>query len=150
VLPILASLFSTIFAMSDDFPSLDGALLQRLNALGVRSADVEERFVRGSGPGGQKINKTSSTVWLRHGPTGVEVRCQRERSQADNRVTAWAELAERIEARRRLAAAVVEQAREKERRRKRQKSRGQKARMIESKKHRAGHKALRGRVASDD
>ena len=136
--------------MSDDFPSLDGALLQRLNALGVRSADVEERFVRGSGPGGQKINKTSSTVWLRHGPTGVEVRCQRERSQADNRVTAWAELAERIEARRRLAAAVVEQAREKERRRKRQKSRGQKARMIESKKHRAGHKALRGRVASDD
>ena len=65
--------------MSDAYPPLDGALIQRLQTLGVRPADVEERFVRGTGPGGQKINKTSSTVWLRHGPTGVEVRCQRER-----------------------------------------------------------------------
>ena len=58
---------------------------KRLAALGIRLADVEEKFVRGSGPGGQKINKTSSTVWLRHAPTGLEVRCQRERSQAANR-----------------------------------------------------------------
>jgi len=136
--------------MSDTYPALDRALLQRLHALGVRPADVEERFVRGTGPGGQKINKTSSTVWLRHGPTGEEVRCQRERSQADNRAVAWAELADRVETRRRLAAAAAEQAREKERRRHRQKSRGQKARMVEAKHHRAGHKALRRRVASDD
>ena len=136
--------------MSDAFPPLDSALLRRLHALGVRPADVAERFVRGTGPGGQKINKTSSTVWLRHGPTGVEVRCQRERSQADNRAAAWAELADRVETRRRQAAAAVEQAREKERRRHRQKSRGQKARMVAAKHHRARHKALRGRVGPDD
>jgi protein subunit release factor B len=136
--------------MSEAYPPLDNVLLQRLLALGVRPADVEERFVRGTGPGGQKINKTSSTVWLRHGPTGVEVRCQRERSQAENRTVAWAELADRVELRRRLAAAAVEQAHEKERRRHRQKSRGQKARMVADKKHHARHKALRGRVASDD
>ncbi|MFM9081896.1 MAG: peptide chain release factor family protein, partial [Opitutaceae bacterium] len=58
---------------------------ERLAVLGWSVAEVEEAFVRGAGPGGQKINKTSSTVWLRHRPTGVEVRCQRERSQAANR-----------------------------------------------------------------
>jgi protein subunit release factor B len=57
----------------------------RLRNLGVSESDIEERFIRGSGPGGQKINKTSSTVWLVHRPTGVEVRCQAERSQAANR-----------------------------------------------------------------
>jgi len=121
----------------------------RLAALGVRAADVEERFVRGAGPGGQKINKTSSTVWLRHRPTGIEVRCQRERAQSANRELAWIELCEKLEARARAAAGVVEQARELERRRTRQKSAGQKARMIEAKKHRAKHKARRGRVRGE-
>ena len=122
---------------------------RRLSALGVRPDDVDERFVRGSGPGGQKINKTSSTVWLRHRPTGIEVRCQAERSQAANRELAWAELTEKLEARARAAAAAVEQAREAQRRRTRQKSYGQKIKMIESKKHRAKHKARRGRVSGD-
>ena len=122
---------------------------ERLRALGVRPADVEEKFVRGTGPGGQKINKTSSTVWLRHGPTGVEVRCQRERSQAVNREVAWAELCAKLEARTRVAQAAVVDAREEARRRTRQKSRGQKVRMIQTKKHRAGHKAKRGRVGGD-
>lgn len=122
---------------------------ERLAAAGVRPADVDERFVRGSGPGGQKINKTSSTVWLRHRPTGIEVRCQRERSQHANRELAWMELCEKLEARARGAAAVVQQAREADRRRTRQKSRGQKARMIEAKKHRAKHKAKRGKVRDE-
>ena len=122
---------------------------ERLRALGVRPADVEEKFVRGTGPGGQKINKTSSTVWLRHGPTGLEVRCQRERSQAVNREVAWAELCAKLEARTRVAQAAVVDAREEARRRTRQKSRGQKVRMIQTKKHRAGHKAKRGRVGGD-
>jgi protein subunit release factor B len=123
---------------------------ERLKALGVRAADVEERFVRGAGPGGQKINKTSSTVWLRHGPTGIEVRCQRERSQAVNREVAWTELCAKLEARVGAAKAAVVEAREEERRRTRQKSRGQKVRMIQTKKHRAGHKAKRGRVGGGD
>lgn len=119
---------------------------ERLSALGLRVDEVDERFVRGAGPGGQKINKTSSTVWLRHRPTGVEVRCQRERSQSANREIAWQELCEKLEARARGAAAAAIDAREVERRRTRQKSRGQKARMIEAKKHRSKHKAKRGRV----
>lgn len=123
---------------------------ERLAALGWCAAEVEERFVRGSGPGGQKINKTSSTVWLRHGPTGIEVRCQRERSQAANRELAWQELVGRLEARARAATDAVVDARETERRRTRQKSYGQKVRMIHAKKHRARHKAKRGRVLGDE
>lgn len=118
----------------------------KLNALGARTSEVEEKFIRGSGAGGQKINKTSSTVWLRHGPTGIEVRCQRERSQATNRELAWQELCEKLAARAREARAAVVDEREAERRRTRPKTRGQKVRMIESKKHRAKHKAKRGRV----
>jgi protein subunit release factor B len=121
----------------------------RLASLGVLASDVEERFIRGSGPGGQKINKTSSTVWLRHGPTGIEVRCQAERSQAANRERAWAELCERFEARSRDARQAEQQLREKGRRQNRQKSYGQKVRMIQAKKHRAGHKARRGRVSDE-
>jgi protein subunit release factor B len=121
----------------------------RLSALGVRPADVDERFVRGSGAGGQKINKTSSTVWLRHRPTGVEVRCQQERSQAANRELAWTDLCGKLEGRRKAAAAAQQDDRERDRRRKRPKTRGQKLRMIESKRHRAGIKSTRGRPGMD-
>jgi peptide chain release factor len=129
--------------------TLPTQIVERLGALGISPAEIEERFVRGSGPGGQKINKTSSTVWLRHPATGVEVRCQRERSQAANRQFAWTELCEKLEARRRAANAVAEQIRETERRRTRQKSRRQKIRMVETKKRRAKQKAHRGRVRGD-
>ena len=121
----------------------------RLAALGVRPGEVDERFVRGSGAGGQKINKTSSTVWLRHRPTGVEARCQQERSQAANRELAWADLCGKLEGRRQAAAAARQDDRERDRRRKRPKTRGQKLRMIESKRHRAGIKATRGRGGMD-
>ncbi len=121
----------------------------KLIALGTTAADVDERFIRGSGPGGQKINKTSSTVQLRHRPTGIEVRCQRERSQAANREMAWAELCAKLEERQRAELARRKHAREQSRRRNRPKSRGQKIRMMESKKHRAGIKARRGRPEAD-
>ena len=119
---------------------------ERLAAVGARVTDVDERFVRGSGPGGQKINKTNSTVWLRHRPTGIEVRCQRERSQAANREFAWQELCAKLESRYRAATQEAIDAREVERRRTRQKSRGQKARMVDAKKLHAKHKARRGPV----
>jgi protein subunit release factor B len=121
----------------------------RLAALGVRVTDVAERFILGSGRGGQKLQKTSSCVWLRHGPTGIEVRCQRERSQTVNRESAWTELCSKFEERARVAAAAKQDEQAKNRRRNRQKSRGQKARMIQSKKHRAGIKSSRGRVGAD-
>jgi len=129
--------------------ALPSHIQSRLLALGVPASDVEERFVRGAGPGGQKINKTSSTVWLRHGPTGIEVRCQAGRSQAANRELAWRELCERIDARARAAVDAARQDREKALRRARQKSRGQKVAMIQAKKHRAKQKAGRGRVGDE-
>jgi len=130
-------------------PDLPTQFSGRLEALGWRVAEVEERFVRGAGPGGQKINKTSSTVWLRHRPTGVEVRCQRERSQGANRAIAWMELIGKLEARVAAAAQAAVAEREAERRRTRQKSRRQKARMVEAKRHRSGLKQWRGRVGAE-
>ena len=126
--------------------NLPTQIQKRLDTLGIIPADVEEKFVRGSGPGGQKINKTSSTVWLRHRPTGVEVRVQRERSQAANRELAWAELCEKLEGNLRQAEAARRDALEKERRRKRPKSRAQKRRMVETKRLRRKAKDNRGRV----
>lgn len=131
-----------------DFPDIvEAPLRARFVSLGVRPEDVEERFVRGTGAGGQKINKTSSTVALRHRPTGVEVRIQDERSQSQNRATAWLALALKLELRRAEAARAARDERELVRRQKRQKSRGQKVRMIQAKKHRAKIKSARGRGA---
>jgi len=133
-----------------DFPDIvEASLRARFVSLGIQADDVEETFIRGAGAGGQKINKTSSTVRLRHRPTGLDIRCQRERNQSVNRLLAWAELADRLEARQLASAGVVVAARELERRRRRQKSRGQKVRMIESKRHRAKIKRARGRGHED-
>ena len=133
-----------------EFPNIVGASLRvQFVSLRVHPRDVAERFVRGSGAGGQKINKTSSTVWLRHAPTGTEVRCQRERSQTVNRLLAWTELAGKLAAMKLAATNAVRLDRERARRRTRQKSRGQKARMIEGKKRRANIKASRGRPDRD-
>jgi len=129
--------------------TLPPQLLARFQRLSVDPNSVVERFVRGAGPGGQKINKTSSTVVLMHVPTGVEVRCQAERSQNANRQQAWLLLVEKLEARARLATEAARQEREVDRRRNRQKSYGQKVRMIQAKKHRAKHKATRGRVGEE-
>jgi peptide chain release factor len=75
------------------------ALQERMAALGIREEDIEERFVRSSGSGGQKVNKTSTCVYLKHLPTGIEVKCMKERSQSLNRFFARRELAGRIEKR---------------------------------------------------
>lgn len=70
------------------------ALMQRI---GLVEADLEEQFVRSSGPGGQKVNKSSSAVYLKHIPTGQDVKVQISRSQALNRYYARKLLAERME-----------------------------------------------------
>jgi protein subunit release factor B len=134
-----------------DFPDIvEASLRARFVSLGVQPGEVEECFIRGAGAGGQKINKTSSTVRLRHLPTGVEVRCQRERNQSVNRLLAWTELTNKLEQRRDAAAAQARGDRERVRRQKRGKTRGQKVRMVETKRHRAKHKAGRGRVRGED
>lgn len=71
-------------------------LKEKMKALGVREEDIEEKFIRSSGSGGQKVNKTSTCVYLRHIPTGIEVKCMKERSQSLNRFLARRELLEKI------------------------------------------------------
>lgn len=69
----------------------------RMAALGLREVDFEEKFVRSSGPGGQNVNKTSTCVVLRHVPSGLEVKMQKERSQLLNRYRARKRLCELME-----------------------------------------------------
>ena len=78
-------------------PQKEAELLRRMEACAIREADLEESFVRGSGSGGQKINKTSSCVQLFHRPTGLEVKVQEARSQAMNRFFARRRLCELLE-----------------------------------------------------
>lgn len=126
------------------------ALQKRMDKLRLREEDLQEEFIRGSGPGGQKINKTSSTVVLRHVPSGIEVRCQRERSQVMNRHWARVELCERMETVLNEARMALQNEREKTRRQNRPRPRGLKQRILNTKKNRSGVKKNRGRVKGDD
>ena len=74
----------------------DPILQARLAALGIEEEDLIERFVKGSGPGGQKINKTASCVFLKHVRSGIEVKCQGGRSLQDNRFEARKRLCEAL------------------------------------------------------
>ena len=68
-----------------------------MQSLGIRERDIEEKFIRSGGHGGQNVNKTSTCVYLKHLPTGIEVKCQKERSQALNRFFARRILTNKIE-----------------------------------------------------
>ena len=72
-------------------------LRERMEELGIREGDLEEKFITASGRGGQKVNKTASCVYLKHSPTGIDVKCQRERSRESNRFLARRELCDRFE-----------------------------------------------------
>lgn len=128
---------------------IDAALQQRMNRLGLREEALIESFVRGTGPGGQKINKTASTVVLRDSTTGLEVRCQRERSQSANRYWARVELCEQLEASRQAERLHQEQVREKKRRQSRPRPRGLQERILKTKHKRSEVKKNRGRVRGD-
>lgn len=125
-------------------------LLKRMAALGIAEADLVEWFVRGGGPGGQKTNKTSSVVCLRHKPTGLEVRCARERSQSLNRFLARRELCDKIAEKIHGEKSRRQQEREKIRRQKRRRSRRQTALMVDAKKKHGAKKVLRRRPGPED
>jgi protein subunit release factor B len=72
-------------------------LKEKMEALGIHEKDIEEKFIRSSGSGGQKVNKTSTCVYLKHIPTGVEVKWMRERNQSLNRFLARRELVLRVQ-----------------------------------------------------
>lgn len=131
-------------------PQKEAALKRRMAALAIREADLTERFIRGSGKGGQKINKTSSCVYVFHAPSGIEVKCQRHRSQAMNRFLARRELCDRLESRQQGEQSKREQERARIRRQKRRRSRRQKARMLDDKRKQGEKKVLRAPVRHAD
>lgn len=124
-------------------PEKSSALEQRMAALGIDPADLLEKFVRGSGAGGQKINKTSNCVFLKHLPTGIAIKCQMERSREMNRFLARRELCDQFDAIANGKASAKSQAIEKLRRQKRQRSRRSKQRSVADKRKLSEKKALR-------
>ena len=112
----------------------------------VFEEDLEESFILGGGPGGQKTNKTSNVVRLEHGPSGLAVRCGETRSRETNRWLARRMLAELILEREQKRKSAARQKREKIRRQKRRRSRRQKQKMLADKHAHSEIKAMRKRV----
>ena len=108
--------------------------------------DLEESFIMGGGPGGQKTNKTSSVVRLSHGPSGVAVKVGESRSREDNRWLARRMLAETILDNEHKRKSAARQKAEKIRRQKRRRSRRQKQKMLADKHAHSEIKAMRKKV----
>jgi protein subunit release factor B len=122
----------------------------RMALASVFEEDLEETFVLGSGPGGQKVNKTSSTVRLHHAPSGLTVKFGESRSREQNRWLARREIAEKILEREQSALSARRQEVERIRRQKRRRSRRQKAKMLDEKRKHADKKAARARVQGEE
>ena len=116
----------------------------------VYEEDLEESFILGGGPGGQKTNKTSNVVRLSHEPSGLMVRCGETRSRETNRWLARRMLAELILERERKRKSSARQAQEKIRRQKRRRSRRQKQKMLADKRAHSEIKSLRRKVIDGD
>jgi peptide chain release factor len=121
----------------------EAAVAARLVRLGVKPEDLIEKFIRAGGPGGQNVNKTSTAVYLKHVPTGIEVKVQKERSQALNRFLARRLLADKIEARLRGEQSAEAARVAKLRRQKQRRSRRAKEKVLAAKSLQANKKASR-------
>jgi protein subunit release factor B len=124
-------------------------LAQRMAALGVREADLEESFIRSGGHGGQNVNKTATCVLLVHRPTGIQVKCQTTRQQGLNRFIARRLVLDKIEALRNGYLQSERDRVEKIRRQKRKRSRRARERVLAAKAHQAAKKTARQPAAWD-
>ena len=133
----------SIFKVS---PLKEKQLFEKMEALKIREEDIEESFIRSGGKGGQHVNKTSTCVYLKHSPTGVEVKCQEERSQILNRYRARVLLVKKIDELIRGKESEERQRIEKIRRQKRKRSKRAKEKMLAEKKIVSAKKRLRAPV----
>lgn len=118
-------------------------LAARMHRLGIQESDLIEKFILGSGSGGQKINKTSSCVYLKHVPSEIEVKCQSTRSRELNRLYARRELCEKLEERFFKEKSKKQKEMEKIRRQKRRRSRRAQEKVLAGKKIQSSKKELR-------
>jgi len=115
-------------------------------ALNIDPKDIEEHFTKGSGHGGQKINKTSSCVELHHVPTGIDVRVQKHREQSKNRISAYKLLILKIEEHVKGKKSEIQKEIFKKRKQKQRRSRRSKEKMLEEKHHHSGIKESRKKI----
>ncbi len=120
-----------------------------MKSLGIYEGDITEKFIRGSGPGGQKINKTASCVYLQHRPSGIEIKCQASRSQALNRFIARKELCTKIEERILGRESQKQRDIHKKRKQKARRSRRTKEKILGDKRARSDVKSKRSKVSQD-
>jgi protein subunit release factor B len=125
---------------------MEKTIESRMARLGIRAIDLEEKFARSSGPGGQNVNKVASAVTLRHRPSGISVTVQDSRSQGQNRKLARERLLDAIEQMRVKRRAEEIAMREKARRRRSLRPAALKRRILESKRKRSDLKKQRSRV----
>jgi protein subunit release factor B len=121
-----------------------------MEEMGIHESDLIEKFIIGSGKGGQKIQKTSSCVYLKHIPTGIEIKCQKDRLRETNRYLARKMLCERIKEKVFHEKSEKQKLIEKIRRQKQRKTRKQKQKMIENKRHLSEKKQLRHFSSSEE
>ncbi len=114
--------------------------------MGVFEKDFRENFVRSSGPGGQNVNKTATCVVLRHVPTGIQVKCQEERSQRLNRHKARWIILERIEQQKRAERQKLIDQKEKSRRQRRKRTTVLKEETLARKHYHSAKKSARRKI----
>ncbi len=136
----------TYMLSSDKRKSLE----RRMAALGIYEEDLIEKFIRGTGRGGQKVNKTSSCVFLQYPPAQFEIKVQRERSREMNRFLAREELCSRLEERATQKQEARKQEFEKTRRQKRKQGHFARKRNVEKKRLHGKKKLNRKRPTSSD
>ncbi|HUO77671.1 MAG TPA: peptide chain release factor-like protein [Thermodesulfovibrionales bacterium] len=137
----------SIFSVS---PAKEKDLKVKMDALNIHEEDIEESFVRSGGKGGQKVNKTSTCVYLKHIPTGTEVKCQEERSQSLNRYRARVILVKKVDELTKGKESQEQQRIERIRRQKRKRSRRAKEKMLAEKRITSEKKKFRSSVPAAD